>query len=181
MWRQNVVDGFSSQRLEIRPKIKWGKNLYFKINKKETKMDTRLILDEIKGKLPRGKLGKATLAELQNRLDSLNDSQRSEAFLRIQDAKLKTPIIVDICNFVFGEFGVGRFMIGDKALGFARLALLIIGSIVAAMVDKDSGGTILLIAMWIWWLVDCFLVPKKVRMQNLRKVLLAIDSVKNTK
>ena len=147
-------------------------------------MDTRLILDEIKGKLPKGKVGKATLAELQSRLDSLNDSQRSEAFLRIQDAKLKTPIIVDICNFFFGNFGVGRFMIGDIGLGIGRLVYSLVALGASGIADDEEtqmGATILVVFMWGWWLVDCFLVPKKVRMQNLRKVLLAIESVKNTK
>lgn len=146
-------------------------------------MDTRLILDEIKGKLPRGKVGKATLAELQSRLDSLTDSQRSEAFLRIQDAKLKTPIIVDVCNFFFGNFGVGRFMIGDIGLGIGRLIYSIIAVIFSIILEGEGEeaqmfGLMLVVFMWGWWLVDLVLVLKKVRMQNLRKVLLAIDSVK---
>ena len=35
------------------------------------------------------------------------------------------------------------------------------------------------IFVWGWWIMDLFLVNKKVRMQNLRKILLVIDSVKN--
>ena len=144
-------------------------------------MDTYLILEEIKGKMPRGKVGKATLAELQSRLDSLNDSQRSEAFLRIQDAKLKTPIIVDICNFFFGNFGVGRFMIGDIGLGIGRLVYSLVALGASGIADDEESNMVangLLFFMWGWWLVDLFLVLKKVRMQNLRKVLLAIESVK---
>lgn len=38
-------------------------------------MDTNLILDEIKGKLPKGKIGKAAMAELKSRLDSLSDKE----------------------------------------------------------------------------------------------------------
>ena len=142
-------------------------------------MDTTMILDEIKGKLLlRGKAGKATLEELQTRLDSLTDSQRSEAFLKFQDANLKSPTIVNICNLFFGNLGVARFMIGDIGLGIGRLVLCIVAVIVAGSVDKDSGGGILLAVMWVWWLIDLFLVQKKLRMQNLRKVLLIIDSVK---
>ena len=148
-------------------------------------MDTGLILDGIKGKMPRGKLGKATLAELQSRLDSLNDSQRDDALLKIQGANLKNVIIIDICNFFFGQLGVGRFMIGDKAIGIARLTFTIITVILGALSDGSSKESIIavidsfcLFISFIWWLVDLFLVEKKVRMQNLRKVLLAIESVK---
>ncbi len=146
-------------------------------------MDTNLILDEIKGKLPKGKIGKATMAELKSRLDSLSDKGRSDAFLKIQNANLKTPIIVDIFNFCFGTLGVGRFMIGDIGIGIARLALLLIWCAFSALNDGSEAMKAIDITfgvfVWGWWLVDLYLVLKKVRMQNLRKVLLAIDSVKN--
>ena len=145
-------------------------------------MDTNLILDEIKGKLPKGKIGKAAMAELKSRLDSLSDSQRSDAFLKIQGANLKTPIIVDIFNFFFGNFGVGRFMIGDYIIGVIRLALSLIVVVISEINDGSEAmkiiGISFLILMWGWYFADWFLVNKKVRMQNLRKVLLAIDSVK---
>lgn len=146
-------------------------------------MDTNLILDEIKGKLPKGKIGKAAMAELKSRLDSLSDSQRSDAFLKIQGANLKTPIIVDIFNFFFGTLGVGRFMIGDIGIGIARLALCLIWVAFGAVNDGSEEMKAIDIGfgifVWGWWLLDLYLVLKKVRMQNLRKVLLAIDSVKS--
>ena len=145
-------------------------------------MDTNLILDEIKGKLPKGKIGRATMADLKSRLDSLSDSQRSDAFLKIQGANLKTPIIVDIFNFFFGNLGVGRFMIGDIGIGLARLALTLIWMAIGGMNDGSEEMKVFNISfgifVWGWWLVDLYLVLKKVRMQNLHKVLLAIDSVK---
>ena len=144
-------------------------------------MATRLILDEIKGKMPIRKMGKAALAELQSRLDSLNDSQRSEAFLRIQEANLKSPLLVAILNFFFGNLGIARFMIGDIGIGIGRLvySLVALGaSGVADDEDTKAFAGILMAVMWIWWLIDLFLVEKKLRMQNLRKVLLAIESVK---
>ncbi len=146
-------------------------------------MDTNLILDEIKGKLPKGKIGAASIAEITKRLDSLNDRERSDAFLKIQNANLKTPIIVDIFNFCFGTLGVGRFMIGDIGIGFARLALLFIWIFISFANDGSKEMQVIDISfgvfVWGWWLVDCFLVLKKVRIQNLRKVLLVIDSVKS--
>lgn len=147
-------------------------------------MDTNLILDEIKGKLPKGKIGKAAMAELKSRLDSLSDSQRSDAFLKIQGANLKNPSIVFwIGNFLLGNLGVGRFMIGDYIIGAIRLALLLIVVVISEVNDGSEGikiiGISFLILMWGWYFADWFLVNKKVRMQNLRKVLLAIDSVKS--
>lgn len=146
-------------------------------------MDTNLILEEVKKKLPKGKMGNAALAEIKNRLDSLSDKGRSDAFLKIQEANLKTPIIVDIFNFCFGTLGVGRFMIGDIGIGIARLALLLIWCAVSSLNDGSEEMKVIDITfgvfVWGWWLVDLVLVLKKVRMQNLRKVLLAIDSVKS--
>lgn len=146
-------------------------------------MDTNLIINEIKGKLPKGKMGAASIAEITNRLDSLSDKGRSDAFLRIQDANLKTPFIVDICNFLFGTLGVARFMIGDYLIGAIKLIVLVLWAIVNGANDGSEAMQVIdisfAILVWGWWIIDLFLVLKKVRMQNLRKVLLAIDSVKN--
>ncbi len=146
-------------------------------------MDTNLIINEIKGKLPKGKMGAASIAEITNRLDSLSDKGRSDAFLRIQDANLKTPFIVDICNFFLGTLGVARFMIGDYLIGAIRLVVLVLWAIVNGANDGSEAMQVIdisfAILVWGWWIIDLFLVLKKVRMQNLRKVLLAIDSVKN--
>lgn len=41
--------------------------------------------------------------------------------------KLKSPALVFwVGTFLFGPFGVERFMIGDMVLGFVRLAFVII-------------------------------------------------------
>lgn len=90
---------------------------------------------------------------------------------------------MDIFNFLFGTLGVGRFMIGDIGIGIARLALCLIWVAFGAVNDGSEEMKAIDIGfgvfVWGWWLVDLYLVLKKVRMQNLRKVLLAIDSVKS--
>lgn len=145
-------------------------------------MDTIEILDEIENKLPRGKMRELSLAEIKNKLDLLSDDERTNAFLRIE-TKIKNPIVVDVCNFFFGNFGVARFMIGDIGLGIARLVFLFICLLVAISDDGSEEMEFTVIAftasIWIWWLIDLILVEKKVRMQNLRKILLTIDSAKN--
>ena len=150
-------------------------------------MDTYSMILELQKKLPYGQMGRDSLDEIKSRLDSLNDTQRTDAFLKIQQAKLRSLISMAVWNVMFGTLGVARFMIGDIGLGCARLALQIIAIVFAILGggDEESAftaiGGLCVIAVWIWWFIDLFLVDKKVRMQNLRKVLLAIESVKSSK
>lgn len=144
-------------------------------------MDTYSILSEIQDRLPRGEMRNSALDEIKSRLDSLSDSQRSDVNFKIQALNLKNPALVFwVGSLLFGNFGVGRFMIGDIGLGIARLILPIMGLLM--MVSGFDAvmviGTICYFGSIIWWFVDLFIVGKKLRMQNLRKVLLAIESVK---
>ena len=147
-------------------------------------MDTYSMILELQKKLPYGQMGKDSLDEIKSRLDSLNDTQRTDAFLKIQQAKLRSLISMAVWNLIFGTLGVARFMIGDIGLGCARLAFQIILFALIILSGGSEENTIgaiaswLIIVNWIWWFIDLFLVDKKVRMQNLRKVLLAIESVK---
>lgn len=147
-------------------------------------MDTYSMILELQKKLPYGQMGRDALDEIKSRLDSLNDTQRTDAFLKIQQAKLRSLISIAVWNSIFGTLGVARFMIGDIGLGCARLAFQIILFALIILSGGSEANTIgaiaswLIIVNWIWWFIDLFLVDKKVRMQNLRKVLLAIESVK---
>ena len=89
-------------------------------------MDTYSMILELQKKLPYGQMGKDALDEIKSRLDSLNDTQRTDAFLKIQQAKLRSLVSMAVWNVMFGTLGVARFMIGDIGLGFARLAFQII-------------------------------------------------------
>ncbi|MGX3010873.1 hypothetical protein ACWIUD_04820 [Helicobacter sp. 23-1044] len=144
-------------------------------------MDTYTILGGIQDRLPRGEMRDSALNEIKSRLDSLSDSQRSDVNFKIQALNLKNPALVFwVGSFLFGNFGVGRFMIGDIGLGIARLILPIIGLLMMAS-GFDAVmviGTICYSGSIVWWFVDLFIVGKKLRMQNLRKVILAIESVK---
>ena len=82
---------------------------------------------------------------------------------------------------MLGNLGVARFMIGDMMLGFIRLGLTILGIFIGIFIELSSfnnnteylefiSGFILLIS-WIWWIVDLFLVGKKLRKQNLEKII----------
>ncbi len=88
--------------------------------------------------------------------------------------KLKSPALVFwVGTFLFSPFGVGRFMIGDMVLGFVRLAFVIIPIIfnIVASESLQNIAYILVIVNWtIWWIVDMFLVGKKLRKQNYEKI-----------
>lgn len=131
-------------------------------------------------------MGDATFMKLKDRLDSLNDAQRSDMNTKIQSSGLRSLVAIGLWNFFFGTLGVARFMIGDTMLGAIRLTyqiivivlqILVVNAGVESTIAYVSGFCT--IGLWIWWIVDIFLVDKKVRMQNLRKVLLVIDGVKS--
>lgn len=152
-------------------------------------MDTTSILLGIQKNLPYpyGKMGNMVFIELKNRLDSLSDTQRNDVNFNIQSSgAIRSALAMLILNALLGTLGVARFMIGDWVLGLIRLAYqIIVFAFVILAEDYGADSTIavvsvfLMVGNWIWWGLDLYLVDKKVRMQNLRKVLLAIDSVKN--
>ena len=68
-------------------------------------------------------------------------------------------------------------MIGDMVLGFIRLAIVIAQLIFGFFVEGgDTDKTLqviyvlLILTNWIWWIVDMFLVGKKLRKQNYEKI-----------
>lgn len=124
--------------------------------------------------------------ELKDRLDSLSDAERKDAYIKFQSSKPRKYITITVLNVLFGSLGVVRFMIGDTMLGFIRLVYQILVIALAVLSEMNPYNDIIgvmslifVIGVWVWWFVDLFLVGIKVRKQNLRKVLLAIDSVKN--
>lgn len=145
-------------------------------------MDTNIMLSEWKGKLPKGKMGQSSLAELENRLNALDDNQRNNVHFKVQDEKLKSPMLVFLVGgLLLGNLGVGRFMIGDWVIGGIRLALLLFAVVLTSISDDGEMSaikTICGIVMMVWYFADWFLVDNKLRIQNLRKILQSIDSVK---
>lgn len=155
-------------------------------------MDTNTIMLAIQDKLPQDTQSQA---QVRGRLEKLSDDKRNDLMRNLPNLTLKSPALVFwVGSFLFGNFGVGRFMIGDIGLGIVRLALLIIGIIcqligfagmVGGMLGEDEEialgggaiatlGTIIMIVTTIWWIVDLFIVGKKLRAQNMQKILNAI-------
>ncbi|WP_072228842.1 hypothetical protein [Campylobacter coli] len=138
-------------------------------------MDFNSILSSIGDKLPRD--GLAALA-LKEKFERLSEERKKDVLNQLPMLKLKSPALVFwVGTFLFGPFGVGRFMIGDILLGFVCLAFVIIPIIfsIAANESLQNIASILILINWIvnwtiWWIVDMFLVGKKLRKQNYEKI-----------
>lgn len=140
-------------------------------------MDSNMILMSVQDKLPKDFLEQQQLKE---KLDSLDEKSRDEFMAKIPMLGLKSPAFVFwIANLFFGWLGVARFMIGDMILGGVRLALVVIFFILYVYGTIAGGsntalGIIIALCYFtiiIWNIVDLFLVGKKLRKQNLNKLL----------
>ena len=75
-------------------------------------------------------------------------------------------------------------MIGHLVMGFARLVLTVLAMVVSifyASSMNDFVGLLyglLTVANWIWWIVDMFLVGKKLRKKNYEKINAVFDNLK---
>lgn len=163
-------------------------------------MDFNTVLMKIQNKLPKDVL---VLNTLRDKFNSLSTTRQEQVVKNIATLQLKSPSLVFwVGSFLFGNLGVGRFMIGDKGLGITRLVIFILSilCIIFSMslaineltnslndesyeVGAGTGmaavlaifGYILIIVANIWWIVDLFLVGKKLRRQNYQTVLNSIN------
>ncbi len=133
-----------------------------------------MIMTSLQDKLPKDL---DSMQIFKEKLDKLDDKQKDDMFAKISMLNLKSPKLVFwVGSFLFGNIGVGRFMIGDTLLGGIRLtlvALSIIFEIISDGTNPILHGLALWInlAVWIWWIVDLFIVGKKLRKQNLEKIM----------
>ncbi|HEB9351101.1 hypothetical protein AAID95_07590 [Campylobacter coli] len=138
-------------------------------------MDFNSILSSIGDKLPRD--GLAALA-LKEKFERLSEERKKDVLNQLPMLKLKSPALVFwVGTFLLGSFGVGRFMIGDMVLGFIRLAIVVAQLIFGFFVEGGDTAKalqviygLLILTNWIWWIVDMFLVGKKLRKQNYEKI-----------
>jgi TM2 domain-containing membrane protein YozV len=77
-------------------------------------------------------------------------------------ANRKSTLVAYLFWFFLGGFGAHRFYAGKTGSGIAQIALLLIGfALLAAGV-----GAILLLALFVWVLIDAFLIPGWISNQN---------------
>ncbi|WP_096029284.1 hypothetical protein [Campylobacter lanienae] len=128
-------------------------------------MDFNSVLLIIQDKLPKDGVSSAIL---KDKFESLSQDKQKDFISKLSQIKLKSPAFVFwVGNFLLGNLGVARFMIGDMILGFIRLGLVILDIFIELSFNNAS----ILLVIWIWWIVDLFLVGKKLRKQNLEKII----------
>lgn len=126
------------------------------------------VMLAIQGKIP---LDEESQAKMREIVYSMDNSQIYDFMEKLPALNLKNPALVFwVGSFMFGNLGVGRFMIGDTELGAIRCVLFILG---VSMGGSTIGEFCVSVSM-VWWVIDLFIVGKKLRMQNLRKILNAM-------
>ena len=160
-------------------------------------MNASSVIAMLQDKLPKNH---AQLKTLEDKLNSFDETKINDLVSKIPQLNLKSPTIIFwVGSFVFGVLGVNRFMIGQTALGLAKLALFILYIVFIFLFSKviisvdewitpeemlylmDLAKTyskiisIFEIIIIIWWVIDLFITGKSVRKQNLEKISKAID------
>ena len=160
-------------------------------------MNASSVIAMLQDKLPKNH---AQLKTLEDKLNSFDETKINDLVSKIPQLNLKSPVIVFwVGSFIFGVLGVNRFMIGQTALGLAKLALFILYIVFIFLFSKviisvdewitpeeilyltDLAKTyskiisIFEIIIIIWWVIDLFITDKSVRKQNLEKISKAID------
>ncbi|WP_297447850.1 hypothetical protein [uncultured Campylobacter sp.] len=145
-------------------------------------MDFNTVLMSIGDKLPRDGVASITL---KDKFEKLSEESQKNAITQLSVLNLKSPALVFwVGTFLLGALGVGRFMIGDMVLGFARLILTVLGIVVGIFYESSMNDFVgllsglLTLANWIWWIVDMFLVGKKLRKKNYEKISAVFDNLK---
>lgn len=136
------------------------------------------VLLIIQNKIPKD--DGVSLTILKDKFESLSQDKQKGFISKLSQIELKSPAFIFwVGNFLLGNFGVARFMIGDMILGFIRLGLTILYCITVLIAPFNNNteifGFIALLEFLIncicWWIVDLFLVGKKLRKQNLEKII----------
>ena len=154
-------------------------------------MNASSVIAMLQDKLPKNH---AQLKTLEDKLNSFDETKINNLVSKIPQLNLKSPTIVFwVGSFVCGVLGVNRFMIGQTALGLAKLALFIflLAKVIISVDEwitpeemlylmdlaKTYSKTINIfeIIIIIWWVIDLFITDKSVRKQNLEKISKAID------
>ncbi len=78
--------------------------------------------------------------------EMLQSTTMSYSEVQVVFMQMKDPIISLILSIIVGSLGIDRFYVGDIGLGIIKLI--------------TCGG------LYIWWIVDMFLIMGKTRMRN---------------
>lgn len=97
-------------------------------------------------------------------------SSDTKAMMAFEAAK-KSVGLAYVLWFFFGSMGVHRFYMGRTGSGIAMLVIFVLSVILAFV----AVGLLGFIALWVWLLVDAFLIPGIAREYN-QALVQRIDS-----
>jgi len=80
------------------------------------------------------------------------------------DAQKKSVGASYVLWFFLGMVGAHRFYLGQSGTGAAMLVLFLVGFVLSLVLI----GVLLLIPLWVWWVVDAFLIPRMASDYNMR-------------
>jgi TM2 domain-containing membrane protein YozV len=104
--------------------------------------------------------GTISMSELHSGRPGVSDDARA---MMMFEANKKSMVVSYLLWFFFGTFGGHRFYNGKIGTGVAQLLLTIVG---ALFLFAAGLGMLLLVPVWIWVIVDAFLIPGWIRTQN---------------
>lgn len=107
---------------------------------------------------------------LQQELAGLDDS----ALNALMMVPLKNPLVALLLAIFFGELGVDRFYVGNKELGFLKLAAMGITFVLMFVLI----GFLLLPLIYLWKLIGCFLIMKACKEANYQRLMKQIYEFK---
>ncbi|HFU4465317.1 TPA: TM2 domain-containing protein [Streptococcus suis] len=104
---------------------------------------------------------------LQRELEDLDEG----ALNALMMVELRQPLIALMLAIFFGEFGVDRFYIGNKELGFAKLIAFGISFVTLFILI----GLLLFMGLYLWKFIDCFLIMKACKEANYQRLMAQIQ------
>ncbi|HEL1619761.1 TPA: TM2 domain-containing protein [Streptococcus suis] len=104
---------------------------------------------------------------IQRELEDLDEG----ALNALMMVELRQPLIALMLAIFFGEFGVDRFYIGNKELGFAKLIAFGISFVTLFILI----GLLLFMGLYLWKFIDCFLIMKACKEANYQRLMAQIQ------
>ncbi|HFR3403288.1 TPA: TM2 domain-containing protein [Streptococcus suis] len=107
---------------------------------------------------------------LQKELEDLDD----EALNVLMMVEMRQPLVALILAIFFGEFGVDRFYVGNKELGFAKLIAFAVSFVTLFILI----GFLLFFGLYLWKFIDFFLIMRACKEANFERLMLQIHQYK---
>ncbi|NQK67021.1 TM2 domain-containing protein [Streptococcus suis] len=107
---------------------------------------------------------------LQKELEDLDDGALNVLMM----VEMRQPLVALILAIFFGEFGVDRFYVGNKELGFAKLIAFAVSFVTLFILI----GFLLFLGLYLWKFIDCFLIMRACKEANFERLMLQIHQYK---